>query len=48
MKEHCTYLEHESVEVEGIKIFGSPHTPEFFDWAFMYKPDDADKYWDIE
>jgi predicted phosphodiesterase len=30
------YLEHESIEIEGLKIFGSPYTPEFFDWAYMY------------
>lgn len=29
-------LDHESVEIEGIKIFGSPYTPWFFDWAFSY------------
>ena len=29
------YLEHESVEIEGIKIFGSPYTPRFGDWYFM-------------
>lgn len=29
-----TYLENESVEIEGIKIYGSPYTPRFYDWAF--------------
>lgn len=28
-------LIHESVEIEGIKIFGSPYTPNFGRWAFM-------------
>ena len=28
------YLEHELIEIEGIKIFGSPYTPEFHNWAF--------------
>lgn len=28
------YLYHKSVEIEGIKIFGSPYTPWFYDWAF--------------
>lgn len=29
------YLEHESVQVEGLKIFGSPYTPRFGNgWAF--------------
>jgi len=27
-------LIHESIEIEGIKIFGSPWTPFFHDWAF--------------
>lgn len=30
----CVYLEHESVQIEGFKIFGSPWTPVFYDWAF--------------
>lgn len=29
-------LDHESVEIEGIKIFGSPYSPWFFDWAYSY------------
>lgn len=28
-------LINEAVEVEGFKIWGSPITPQFFDWAFM-------------
>lgn len=29
------YLEHESVEIEGVKFFGSPYTPTFgVNWAF--------------
>ena len=40
-----TLLNHESIEIEGIRIFGSPYTPEFFDWAFMYKREDGEKVW---
>jgi len=29
-----TYLQDESCEVEGLKIYGSPYSPEFLDWAF--------------
>lgn len=29
-------LDHESIEIEGMKIFGSPWTPWFFDWAYNY------------
>ena len=31
---NATYLEDSSVTIEGIKIYGSPWTPRFFDWAF--------------
>ncbi len=30
-----TYLEHESINIEGINIFGSPYTPTFGGWSFM-------------
>lgn len=30
------YLENQSIEIEGLKFYGSPMTPEFFDWAYMY------------
>jgi Icc-related predicted phosphoesterase len=40
-------LNHESIEINGIKIFGSPYTPEFFDWAFMYDPKDAEAIWNL-
>ena len=30
------YLENESVEIGGLKFYGSPMTPEFFDWQYMY------------
>lgn len=29
-----TYLEDSGVEIEGLKIYGSPWQPEFLDWAF--------------
>jgi len=29
------YLENEGTEIEGLKIWGSPHTPSFGNWAFM-------------
>jgi len=31
---NITYLEDEALEIEGVKVYGSPHQPEFFDWAF--------------
>lgn len=30
----CHYLENSSVEIDGFKIYGSPYTPAFYDWAF--------------
>jgi len=32
---NATYLEDEAVEIDGTHFYGSPYTPEFFDWAFM-------------
>lgn len=34
MREVCHYLDHEPVEVAGLRFFGSPYQPEFHDWAF--------------
>jgi Icc-related predicted phosphoesterase len=31
---HAIYLQDEAVEIEGVKIYGSPWQPWFFDWAF--------------
>ena len=39
------YLENTSVEIEGIKIFGSPHTPTFGQWAFMKARNKLDRIW---
>lgn len=33
-KNGIIYLQDSGVEIEGIKIWGSPRTPEFFSWAF--------------
>jgi Icc-related predicted phosphoesterase len=38
-------LIHESFEFEGIKFFGSPYTPEFYNWAFMYPRDKGKEIW---
>lgn len=39
------YLEHESVNIEGINIFGSPYTPQFGGWSFMKDRGKLDVYW---
>ena len=40
------YLENESVEIEGLKIWGSPITPTFGDWSFMKARDKTHEVWD--
>lgn len=37
------YLENSGIEIEGIKIWGSPNQPWFYDWAFNFPPD-VDSY----
>lgn len=40
-------LIHEYIEIEGLKCFFSPYTPEFFNWAFMKKRgEEIKKYWE--
>jgi len=40
------YLCNSSVELEGLNFWGSPSTPRFMDWAFMYSPGaDAESQW---
>jgi Icc-related predicted phosphoesterase len=42
------YLRHESVIIEGTKIFGSPFTPTFgTGWAYNVDDDKIGLYWDI-
>lgn len=43
-----TYLENSGVEIEGFKIWGSPITPWFHDWAFnRHRGEEIKKYWDM-
>jgi Icc-related predicted phosphoesterase len=42
------FLIHESVEIEGIKIFGSPYTPSFgIGWAYNISRHKIDNYWEL-
>lgn len=44
--ESITFLQHEYVEIEGLKIFGSPYTPAFgTGWAYNVPRDKMDAYW---
>lgn len=40
------YLEDESVEIEGLHIYGTPWTPTFFDWSFMRDRGKMERVWD--
>lgn len=40
------YLENEGIEIDGFKIWGSPHTPTFGNWAFMKARHNLYKVWD--
>lgn len=43
---NAIYLQHEAVEVAGLKIFGSPYTPWFHNWAFnVQSPADMARHW---
>jgi Icc-related predicted phosphoesterase len=41
------YLEESGITVGGLSFWGSPYTPEFLSWAFMYlRGDRAKEHWD--
>ena len=44
-----TYIKDESIVVEGLKIYGSPWTPKFGEWAFSYprKSEQLKLIWDM-
>ncbi len=41
------YLEHEYANIEGLKIFGSPYTPQFCNWYHMKDRSKLDRYWQV-
>lgn len=41
------YLQDSFVEREGLKIWGSPWTSRFYDWAFMKDEDERGKKWNL-
>ena len=45
IKSRAIYLEHDLVEVEGLKIFGSPFTKKYSRGAFQYDKEDDQKIW---
>lgn len=40
------YLENEDITIEGIKFWGSPHTPTFGNWAFMKSRESINRIWE--
>lgn len=44
---NAVVLINEEVTIEGLRIYGSPYTPEFGDWAYMYKKKNAKALWDM-
>jgi predicted phosphodiesterase len=44
---NAVYLENTGVTIDGVSFWGSPYTPEFLNWAFMYRrAPEANQYWD--
>src|SRR5690606_8023999 len=39
------FLIHQATECHGLRIFGSPYTPEFFHWAYMRPRAEMDAVW---
>ncbi len=39
------YLENEEIDIEGVKIWGSPLSPNFGNWSFMRDRGKLNKYW---
>lgn len=48
MPEGVYYLCNSGIKIEGIRIYGSPITPFFYNWAFnRHRGDDIKRYWDL-
>jgi Icc-related predicted phosphoesterase len=43
---NATYLENDGITIDGVTFWGSPYTPDFLNWAFMYpRGTAAQRYW---
>ena len=40
-----TFLIHDFAIVAGLRVFGSPYTPKFYDWAYMKARSELDVVW---
>lgn len=46
--DNIIYLQNSGTEINGIKFWGSPVQPEFYDWAFnVERGDKIKRYWDL-
>lgn len=45
-KKGIYYLENDFITIEGLKIWGSPNTPTFGNWAFMKAREKINRIWD--
>jgi len=46
--ENCIYLNDSGIEIEGIKIWGSPITPWFHNWAFnRQRGEEIARHWEL-
>lgn len=44
---HAIYLKNTATQIQGLRIWGSPITPRFFDWAFnRQRGADIRRYWE--
>lgn len=41
----ATYLEHELLDIDGLRIFGSPYSKEFGNWVYGVSGDKAERIW---
>ena len=46
LNDNFHYLEDNSIEILGLKIYGTPVQPPFNNWAFNRKEETLQKYWD--
>lgn len=46
LNDNFHYIEDESIEMLGLKIYGTPVQPEFCNWAFNKTEDQIKKHWD--
>lgn len=47
-EKNLIYLEDETIEIDGLKIFGSPWTPQFHSWSFnAQRGEEINKHWQL-